>query len=123
MRSAASTFVLRLSGPDRPEHGILSGDLAVVDRRPRAAGHCLGRGPVYFRPALTVAGICLCVGQRNRNSPMFALIDCDNFFVSCERLFRPELNGRPVVVLSSNDGCAVSSTEAKALASPWRPGF
>lgn len=50
---------------------------------------------------------------------MFALIDCDNFFVSCERLFRPELNGRPVVVLSSNDGCAVSrSTEAKALGIP-----
>jgi DNA polymerase V len=48
-----------------------------------------------------------------------ALIDCNNFFVSCERLFRPELEGRPVVVLSSNDGCAVSrSQEAKALGIP-----
>ena len=56
---------------------------------------------------------------------MFALIDCNNFFVSCERLFRPELNGRPVVVLSSNDGCAVSrSTEAKALGIPMgAPAF
>ncbi len=46
----------------------------------------------------------------------FALVDCNNFYVSCERLFRPELHGRPVVVLSNNDGCAVSrSNEAKAL--------
>jgi len=45
----------------------------------------------------------------------FALVDCNNFYVSCERLFRPELRGRPVVVLS-NDGCAVSrSNEAKAM--------
>ena len=47
---------------------------------------------------------------------MYALADCNNFFVSCERVFRPELNGKPVVVLSNNDGCAVSrSNEAKAI--------
>ena len=47
---------------------------------------------------------------------MFALADCNNFFVSCERVFRPELNGKPVVVLSSNDGCAIArSNEAKQL--------
>ncbi|MBR4045338.1 MAG: Y-family DNA polymerase [Alistipes sp.] len=47
---------------------------------------------------------------------MFALADCNNFFVSCERVFRPELNGRPVIVLSSNDGCVIArSNEAKAL--------
>ena len=47
---------------------------------------------------------------------MFALVDCKNFYVSCERLFQPSLKGRPVVVLSSNDGCVVSrSDEAKAL--------
>lgn len=45
-----------------------------------------------------------------------ALIDCNNFYVSCERLFQPKLNGRPVVVLSNNDGCVVSrSQEAKDL--------
>ncbi|HVX57175.1 MAG TPA: Y-family DNA polymerase [Candidatus Saccharimonadales bacterium] len=50
---------------------------------------------------------------------VFALIDCNNFFVSCERLFRPDLEGRPVVVLSSNDGCVVSrSAEAKRLGIP-----
>lgn len=47
---------------------------------------------------------------------MYALVDCNNFFVSCERVFRPELLDRPVVVLSNNDGCAVAlSNEAKAL--------
>ena len=47
---------------------------------------------------------------------MFALADCNNFFVSCERVFNPGLNGRPVVVLSNNDGCIVSrSNEAKKL--------
>lgn len=47
---------------------------------------------------------------------MYALADCNNFFASCERAFRPELNGKPVIVLSSNDGCAVArSNEAKAL--------
>ena len=47
---------------------------------------------------------------------MFALADCNNFFVSCERVFRPDLEGRPVIVLSNNDGCAIArSNEAKAL--------
>lgn len=47
---------------------------------------------------------------------MIALIDCNNFFVSCERLFRPDLIGRPVIVLSNNDGCAVAlSNEAKSI--------
>jgi DNA polymerase V len=46
----------------------------------------------------------------------FLLIDCNSFYCSCERLFRPDLAGRPVIVLSSNDGCVVSRTpEAKAL--------
>lgn len=47
---------------------------------------------------------------------MYALADCNNFFVSCERVFRPDLNGKPVIVLSNNDGCAIArSNEAKAL--------
>ena len=50
---------------------------------------------------------------------MFALIDCNNFYVSCERVFNPNLNGKPVVVLSNNDGCAISrSDEAKKLGIP-----
>ncbi|CAM8664649.1 DinP Nucleotidyltransferase/DNA polymerase involved in DNA repair [Comamonadaceae bacterium] len=55
---------------------------------------------------------------------MYALVDGNNFYVSCERVFRPSLNGLPVVVLSNNDGCAIArSNEAKALGiamgAPW----
>lgn len=47
---------------------------------------------------------------------MYGIIDCDNCYVSCERVFRPDLEGKPVVVLSNNDGCVVArSNEAKAL--------
>lgn len=47
---------------------------------------------------------------------MFVLVDCDNFYVSCERVFDPSLEGRPVVVLSNNDGCVIArSREAKAI--------
>lgn len=53
-----------------------------------------------------------------------ALVDCNNFYASCERLFQPRLRGRPVVVLSNNDGCVIArSNEAKALGigmgDPW----
>ena len=48
-----------------------------------------------------------------------ALVDCNNFFVSCETVFNPKLRGRPVVVLSNNDGCIIArSQEAKALGIP-----
>jgi DNA polymerase V len=47
---------------------------------------------------------------------MYALVDCNNFFASCERVFRPDLKNKPVVVLSNNDGCVIAhSQEAKAL--------
>ena len=48
--------------------------------------------------------------------PIFALVDCNNFYASCERVFNPNLEGKPIVVLSNNDGCVVArSNEAKAL--------
>lgn len=51
---------------------------------------------------------------------MFALVDCNCFYVSCERVFNPSLNGQPVVVLSNNDGCVISlSNEAKAAGIPF----
>ncbi len=50
---------------------------------------------------------------------MYALVDCNNFYASCERLFRPDLAGKPIVILSNNDGCIISrSDEAKALGIP-----
>lgn len=52
-------------------------------------------------------------------SPIFALVDCNNFYVSCERVFQPALQGKPIVVLSNNDGCVIArSEEAKALGIP-----
>ena len=48
--------------------------------------------------------------------PIFALVDCNNFYASCERVFNPRLEGQPIVVLSNNDGCVIArSNEAKAL--------
>jgi DNA polymerase V len=57
--------------------------------------------------------------------PLYALVDCNNFYASCERLFRPELKATPVVVLSNNDGCVIArSAEAKALGIPMgAPAF
>ncbi|WP_223032675.1 Y-family DNA polymerase [Hanstruepera marina] len=56
---------------------------------------------------------------------MFALVDCNNFYASCERVFNPSLNNKPVVVLSNNDGCVIArSNEAKALGIPMgAPAF
>lgn len=50
---------------------------------------------------------------------MFALVDCNNFYASCERLFRPDLNGKPIVVLFNNNGCVIArSSEAKKFGIP-----
>jgi DNA polymerase V len=62
--------------------------------------------------------------ERTSQSPLFALVDVNNFYVSCERAFNPKLENIPVVVLSNNDGCAVArSNEVKALGvkmgAPW----
>ena len=47
---------------------------------------------------------------------MFALVDCNSFYASCERVFRPDLKSKPIVVLSNNDGCVVALTkEAKEM--------
>lgn len=56
---------------------------------------------------------------------MFALVDCNNFYASCERVFRPDLKGKPIVVLSNNDGCVIArSNEAKEIGIPMgAPAF
>lgn len=56
------------------------------------------------------------MSNESASTNLFALLDCNNFFASCERVFNPSLWGKPVVVLSNNDGCAIArSNEAKAL--------
>ncbi len=53
------------------------------------------------------------------NPRLVALVDCNNFYASCERVFKPDLEGKPIVILSNNDGCIVArSNEAKALGIP-----
>ncbi len=56
---------------------------------------------------------------------MFALVDCNNFYASCERVFQPQYEGQPIVILSNNDGCVIArSNEAKALGIPMgAPAF
>lgn len=56
---------------------------------------------------------------------MFALVDCNNFYASCQRVFEPKLLGKPVIILSNNDGCVIArSNEAKALGIPMgAPAF
>ena len=63
-----------------------------------------------------------------RSDRVFALVDGNNFYVSCERVFNPRLEGRPVIVLSNNDGCAVArSQEAKdmgiVMGEPGTPSY
>ena len=56
--------------------------------------------------------------------PLLALVDCNNFYVSCERVFRPDLIGKPVAVLSNNDGCVVArSAEIKKFIKMGVPVF
>ncbi|HEU4789736.1 MAG TPA: S24 family peptidase [Flavobacterium sp.] len=56
---------------------------------------------------------------------MYALVDCNNFYASCERVFQPKFNGKPLAILSNNDGCVISSSnEAKAAGVPMgAPAF
>ena len=56
---------------------------------------------------------------------MYALVDCNNFYASCERVFNPKLRHTPIVVLSNNDGCVIArSNEAKQLGIPMgAPAF
>ena len=50
---------------------------------------------------------------------IFSLVDCNNFYASCERIFNPNLSNKPIVVLSNNDGCIIArSNEAKKLGIP-----
>ncbi len=60
----------------------------------------------------------------SRAEPAFALIDCNSFYASCERVFRPDLARTPIVVLSNNDGCVIArSAEAKPLVKMGEPFF
>ena len=58
------------------------------------------------------------------NKKIFALVDCNNFYASCERIFRPDLEAKPIAVLSNNDGCIIArSAEVKAMGIPMGEPF
>lgn len=58
------------------------------------------------------------------SEPVFALIDCNSFYASCERVFRPDLANVPIVVLSNNDGCVIArSYDAKPFVRMGEPYF
>ena len=60
----------------------------------------------------------------SRSRPVFALIDCNSFYCSCERICQPALKRVPVVVLSNNDGCVIARTaEAKSLGIPMGAAY
>jgi len=80
-------------------------------------GDCSGNSSALYRVTMSTR-------ITSANKQIFALVDVNNFYVSCERVFNPILEGRPIVVLSNNDGCAVArSNEVKALGvkmgTPW----
>lgn len=62
--------------------------------------------------------------MKNKHDPVFALIDCNSFYASCERVFRPDLRHTPIVVLSNNDGCVIArSADAKPHVKMGAPYF
>src|SRR5699024_6324378 len=80
----------------------------------RGSASCLSVPPTILSNIVSKAFWGWVVSER-----MIALVDCESFFASCERVFHPALDGKPVVVLSNNDGCVVAmSREAKALGIP-----
>ena len=84
----------------------------------------MGRGDQFHQAIrdLRLAEVAGNVQGDGETQVMYALVDGNNFYVSCERAFRPSLVGRPVVVLSNNDGCAIArSNEAKALGVYFSP--
>ena len=150
----AANFAIRIEGESMTGAGIFPGDIAVVDRartpvngsivlalldgaftvkryRIKAGAVWLQAENPPFPTCRSRTAIVRGVGCHHAQHPHavamggpIALVDCNNFYVSCERVFQPELRGRPVVVLSNNDGCVIArSNEAKALGiamgAPW----
>jgi hypothetical protein len=93
---------------DAPDTGQMNRSWSSGAWSPALSG---GSDMGFFKPPLT--------------NDFFALVDCNNFYVSCERVFDPKLVDKPVVVLSNNDGCVIArSNEAKALNIPMgAPAF
>ncbi len=83
-----------------------------------------GFGGHTNKPGQNAARLVQATVDGTKENKMFALIDCNNFYASCERIFNPRLENKPIVVLSNNDGCVIArSNEAKALGIPMGAPF
>jgi hypothetical protein len=64
---------------------------------------------------LQIFGVVTAFVHKTRGTVMFALADVNSFYASCEKVFRPDLRGKPVVVLSNNDGCVIARSKASKI--------
>ena len=148
IENPASTFAVRIAGESMTGAGLFPGDIAVVDRARTAVDGSIvlallageftvkryrkkgartwlqAESPAFENIEINEDSGLRSVGRDREIDPHavmgapIALVDCNNFYASCERVFQPRLRGKPVVVLSNNDGCVIArSNEAKA---PWR---
>ena len=146
IRNVPATFIIRVQGKSMVDVGINDGDLLVVDKslKPKNFSTVIANvhdelvvktlvqerdkkfltsGSKEFSDRILINeeqdifiwGVVTYVIHSVRTKKI-ALVDCNSFYVSCERLFNPKIRRKPVVVLSNNDGCIISrSNEAKAL--------
>ncbi len=148
----SATYFVKAAGDSMIEGGISEGDLLVVDSSRKAEHGDIVIAAVdgeftvkklQLRPSVQLnpmnsAYSPIIVGSEDtldvfgvvtyiikiRRLNMFALCDVNSFYASCETVFRPDLKGRPVVVLSNNDGCVIArSAEAKAIVKMGEPYF
>ncbi len=103
------------------EHGHGDAERGAAEQQTKAYAE-YGRGVAEAGTKLSAPSFARVAGSASKpgkTMPLFALIDCNNFFASCERVFRPDLKDKPVAVLSNNDGCIIArSNEIKALGIP-----
>jgi hypothetical protein len=151
IRHPSATYYLRASGDSMADGSLYNGDLLVVDsaEKPRHGDIVVAsvQGSLRLNGSadattdaaaherrlvadLSRPGRSGYLWRRHAHHPppegdvlMFALADVNSFYASCERVFRPDLKGKPVVVLSNNDGCVIArSAEAKPwikMGTPW----
>ncbi len=120
IKNVPATFIIRVQGKSMVDVGINDGDLLVVDKSLKPKNFSTVIANVHDE--LVVKTLVqerdkkfLSSGSIQRTKKI-GLVDCNSFYVSCERLFNPRIRKKPVVVLSNNDGCIISrSNEAKAL--------
>jgi hypothetical protein len=101
------------------------GQTVAADATTDAAAHERRLSPIYPDPDdLDIFGVVTHIIHRPRRCTDVCPADVNSFYASCERVFRPDLKGKPVVVLSNNDGCVIARSAEAKPGSKWvRRGF